>query len=140
MLFLRVVLLPFWQGAPPAELRAWFAANAERIRALMLPLGVASAAAHVGATVAQVRAGEDARASSVAAAGAVGVVAVTVAVNEPANRKFASERLGDDETATLLARWARWHDVRVALGLIAASAAVRAAGAGERRRTHLRDG
>lgn len=86
------------------------------------------------------RAGEDARASSVAAAGAVGVVAVTVAVNEPANRKFASERLGDDETATLLARWARWHDVRVALGLIAASAAVWAAGAGERRRTHLRDG
>lgn len=48
MLFLRVVLLPFWQGAPPAELRAWFAANAERIRALMLPLGVASAAANVG--------------------------------------------------------------------------------------------
>ncbi len=72
--------------------------------------------------------GKDARASSVAAAGGIGVVAITVAVNEPANRQFVSDEVGDEETATLLARWARWHDVRVALGLIAGAAAVRALG------------
>jgi hypothetical protein len=83
----------------------------------MLPLGAASAAASVGATAERVLNREDARASSVAAAGAVGVVGITVTVNEPANRKFASEDLSDDETATLLARWQRWHDVRIVLGL-----------------------
>ena len=125
---MRVVLLPFWRGAPPAEFRAWFAEHSERIRALMLPLGGAAAATAVGATATRALNGEDARASSVAAVGAVGVVAVTVTVNEPANREFTSEHLGDEETATLLARWARWHDVRVALGLIAAAAAVLALG------------
>ena len=128
MLFLRVVLLPFWRGIPPARFRAWFAEHSERIRALMLPLGAASAAASAAATVPRVVNEQDARVSSVAAAGSAGVVAVTVAVNEPANRKLASEELGDEETAMLLARWARWHDVRVALGLIAALAAVRALG------------
>jgi Domain of unknown function (DUF1772) len=126
MLFLRIVLLPFWRGALPAEFRSWFATHAGRIRALMLPLGAASAAASVGATAERIVNREDARASSVATAGAVCVVGITVTVNEPANRKFASEDLSDDETATLLARWQRWHDVRVVLGLIAAAAAVRA--------------
>lgn len=128
MLFLRIVLVPFWQGLPPAEFRAWFAKHADRIRALMLPLGAAAAATSAGATAARVVTGEAARASSVAAVGAVSVVAITVAVNEPANHKFASEELGDEETASLLKRWARWHDVRVAVGLIAATAAVRALG------------
>jgi predicted permease len=128
MLFLRIVLLPFWRGVPPAEFRVWFAKHSGRIRAVMLPLGAASAATSVGATAARLVDRGDARASSVAAAGAVGVVAVTVAVNEPANRNFANEHFPDDETATLLARWARWHDVRVALGLLAAAAAVRALG------------
>ena len=126
MLFLRVVLLPFWQRLPPAEFRAWFTEHSGRIRAVMLPLGVVSAAASAVTTGARLVGGEDARASSVAAAGAVGVVAITVAANEPANREFVSEEIEDEETATLLARWARWHEVRVALGLIAGAAAVRA--------------
>jgi Domain of unknown function (DUF1772) len=126
MLFLRVVLLPYWRDIPPSEFRAWFVRHSGRIRGLMLPLGVASAAASVVATAARLVDRGDARASSVAAAGAVGVVGVTVAVNEPANRKFASDQLPDEETTALLARWARWHDVRVGLGLVACAAAVRA--------------
>ena len=126
MLFLRVVLLPFWQQLPPAEFRAWFARNAPRIRALMVPLGVGAAAASVGAAAAQAARKEDARPSSAAAAGAVAVVAVTVTVNEPANERFVSGDLEDDATVSLLARWARWHDVRVALGLVSAVAAVHA--------------
>jgi hypothetical protein len=128
MLFLRIVLLPFWRELPPADFRAWFAEHSDRIRALMVPLGVGSAAASIGATAVRGANGEDPRASSVAAAAAVGVVAVTVTVNEPANRKFVSEELGDEETATLLSRWTRWHDVRVVLGVIATAAAVRALG------------
>jgi hypothetical protein len=64
-----------------------------------------------------------------AAATAVGVVAITVSVNEPANARFVENGITDDETVALLSRWARWHDVRVALGLIGALAAARAASA-----------
>ena len=124
MLFLRVVLLPFWQRLPPAEFRAWFEEHAPRIRALMVPLGVGAAATSVGAAAAQAARQEDARPSSAAAAGAVAVVAVTVTVNEPANEKFVSGELDDEATVSLLARWARWHDVRVALGVVSAVAAV----------------
>jgi Domain of unknown function (DUF1772) len=123
MLFLRVVLLPFWRGLAPAEFRAWFAGHSGRIRALMVPLGVGAAGASLGATAARMANGEDARANAVAAAGSVAVVAVTVTVNEPANREFVREDFGDGETTTLLARWSRWHDVRVAFGLVAAVAA-----------------
>ena len=126
MVFIRAVLVPFWRGAPAAEFSAWFARHSPAIRALMVPLGLGSVAASVGATATRAASGEDVRASAVAAASAAGVVAITVTVNEPANEKFASGQLGDDETAALLARWARWHDVRVALGLVAAVAAARA--------------
>ena len=127
MLFLRVVLLPFWRGVPPAEFRAWFASHSGSIRALMVPLGVGAAGASVGTTAALAADGEDPRASAVAAIGSVAVVAVTVTVNEPANREFVRDDVGDEETATLLAHWARWHEVRVTLGLVAAAAAALAA-------------
>ena len=51
------------------------------------------------------------------------VMMVTLAVNEPANRRFVDGTLDDDGTTALLARWRRWHDVRVALGLVGATAA-----------------
>ena len=128
MLFLRVVLLPFWRGLPPAEFRVWFARHSGRIRALMVPLGTGAAGCSLGATAARAVSGADPRASAVAATSSVAVVVVTVAVNEPANREFVREDVGDEETATLLARWARWHDVRVMLGLVAAAAAALAGG------------
>jgi hypothetical protein len=123
MLFLRVVLLPFWRGLAPAEFRAWFARHSGRIRALMVPLGVGAAGTSIAATAARAANREDARPNVVAAASSVAVVAVTVTVNEPANREFVRQDFGDQETKTLLARWSRWHDVRVALGLVAAAAA-----------------
>jgi hypothetical protein len=43
-----------------------------------------------------------------------------MAVNEPLNARFE----GPDPVAPVdLERWVRWHDVRVALGLVAAWAA-----------------
>ena len=96
----------------------------------MVPLGVGAAGASLAPTAARAAEGEDARANAVAAASSVAVVAVTVTVNEPANREFVREDFGDEETTTFLARWSRWHDVRVALGLTAAVAA--ALGAGRR--------
>ena len=126
MLFIRIVLVPFWLGAPPSEFRAWFAAHSDRIRGLMVPLGTAAGATAVTTAVAEAATVGDARRSSaVAAVSAVGVGVITATVNEPANHEFVRQDLDDAETVRLLNRWARWHDVRVVLGLVGTLAAVR---------------
>lgn len=125
MVLIEVLLVPFWRGAPPAEFRDWFTAHSGRIRALMLPLGAGAGVVAIASAVANVAEGREAAAASVAAAGATaGVVAITITVNEPANRQFTGGTLTDNETAALLDRWARWHDLRVVLGLAATVAAV----------------
>ena len=54
-------------------------------------------------------------------------VLAELAVNEPANQRFAAPgALGDAETRALLARWVAWHWVRVALGVGGFLAALRA--------------
>jgi hypothetical protein len=131
MLLIEVVLVPFWRGMPPAQFRAWFASHSGRIRRLMVPLGAAAGAASAGSAAAHRFEGSDGAAPALAAAGAtLAVVAVTVAVNEPANHRFTDGDLTDAETEALLRRWARWHHLRVALGLSATAAAALALAAG----------
>ncbi len=123
MVLIELVLVPFWRALPPAGFRAWFAAHSGRIRALLVPLGAATGIACTASAV-QVGGGRRGRPASVAAAGAeAGVIAVTVTVNEPANHRFTSGTLTDAETTELLRRWARWHHLRVVLGLVATVAA-----------------
>jgi Domain of unknown function (DUF1772) len=129
MVLIEVVLLPFWRSVPPEEFRRWFTANAPRIRALMVPLGAAAGAAGVATAVTEASASRrPGPASLTAAVATIGVVAVTVAVNEPANARFTGGSLTDAETRDLLASWARWHHVRVGLGVVAAVAAAAALG------------
>jgi hypothetical protein len=125
MVLIEVVLVPFWRGAPAADFREWFAAHSGRIRALMVPLGAGAGVVAAASALAHVSEESEGAPASVAAAGATaGVVGITVAVNEPANRRFTTGGLTDDETAELLGRWARWHHARVVLGLAATVAAV----------------
>jgi uncharacterized membrane protein len=127
MVLIEVVLVPFRRALPPAEFRAWFAAHSGRIRALLVPLGAATGITCTASAAVQVVGGRCGRPASVAAAGAAaGVIAVTVTVNEPANHRFAAGTLTDAETTQLLHRWARWHHLRVALGLTATVSAARA--------------
>jgi hypothetical protein len=57
MVLIRVVLVPFWRGASPADFRDWFAAHSGRIRSLMVPLGVGAAVAGTASAIAQVAEG-----------------------------------------------------------------------------------
>src|SRR5437899_1868563 len=116
MLLVALAVAPFWQSLPPAEFRAWFAANAFRIGRLMIPLGAGAALAALAAALAA-RGLPTQRSHLRAAACALGVAAITLAVNEPANQRFAAPgALGDAETRTLLARWVAWHWGRAPLG------------------------
>jgi hypothetical protein len=124
MVLIEVVLVPFWRAAAPAQFREWFTAHSGRIRALMVPLGVGAGLASAASAVAQVTERDRSGPAAVVAAGAtVGVLAITVTVNEPANHRFVAGELTGPETTELLNRWARWHHVRVVLGLVAAGAA-----------------
>ncbi len=127
MLLIEVVLVPFWRGTPPAEFRDWFAAHSSRIRDLMIPLGIGAGSIGTASAIAHLAEGRRSAPVSVAAALAtVGVVGITVTVNEPANHRFTGGTLTDAETADLLRRWARWHHGRVVLGVAAAIAAAAA--------------
>lgn len=119
MILIDVVLLPFRRGVPPEQFRSWFAAHSDRIRTLMVPLGAGAAAVNVASAVVRTVQGSRAGSASVAAIAVTGVVAVTVTVNEPMNHRFTAEPLTDAETTSLLERWARWHRLRVALGVLA---------------------
>ena len=119
MILIDVVLLPFWRGVPPEQFRTWFVAHSDRIRTVMIPLGAGAAAVNTASAVVQTARGPRAGAASVGAAAAAGVVAITITVNEPLNHRFTAEHLTGPETASLLERWARWHRLRVALGVVA---------------------
>lgn len=128
MVFIALAVAPFWQSLPPAEFRAWFAANAPRIARVMFPLGGVAAAASIAAWFVERRASGTRTASlALAAACSAGLLLITLLVNEPANQRFAAPNgLSDPETTALLARWVRWHGARVALGLVAFGATLRA--------------
>jgi hypothetical protein len=114
MLLIRVVLVPFWRSSTPDVFKVWFSNHAPRIRATMVPLGVAAATTTTANALLT-----PSRRSATSAAAALGVGFVTVAVNERLNKRF--EGPGPLEPDDLKC-WARWHDARVTLGLIAAIA------------------
>jgi len=134
--FIEVVLLPFWRGSSPAEFRQWFTAHSDRIRNLMIPLGAGAAATSTAYALTQVADRRPKAAATMAAATTLAVIAITVTVNEPANHQFTAGTLTDAETSTLLDKWARWHHLRVALGIVATTAA---AVASHQRRVHLNE-
>jgi len=123
MVFIEVVLLPFWRGAPPAEFRRWFTAHSDRIRSIMIPLGAGAGAVSTAYAATRLADRRPDGPASTAAVTNLGIIAITVIVNEPANHRFTGAALTDAETRRLLNRWARWHHIRVALGIVASAAA-----------------
>ena len=114
MLLIRVVLVPSWRRTATSDFKPWFVSNAPRLRAVMVPLGAAS----VITTALNALVTRRAR-PLLSAAAAAGVVAITTTVNEPLNARFEGP---EPVNPTDLERWARWHDVRVALGFASALA------------------
>jgi hypothetical protein len=112
MILIRLVLVPFWRRGATSGFKPWFIENSPRLRNVMVPLGTVAAATTTANALITHR-----RRAVLAAAAAVGVGLVTMTVNEPLNARFAGPHPIDPAD---LDRWIRWHDIRVALGLIAA--------------------
>jgi uncharacterized membrane protein len=102
----------------------------------MIPLGIGSGAVSTAYALTQVADRRPNGAATTAAATTLGVIAITVTVNEPANHQFTAGALTDAETRSLLDRWARWHHLRVALGIVATTTA---AFASHQRRAHVNE-
>ena len=108
---IRVVLVPRWWRGDPAEFKAWFVDAAPKLKAAMVQIGATAATAATANALLTRRARP-----VLGAAGAVGLAAVTMAVNEPMNARFQGP---DPVQRADLDRWVRWHNVRVVLGFVA---------------------
>ena len=120
MLVIGVAFVGYWQSLAPSTFLDWFAANAERIGGLMLPLGVGATLATLGAAAVSWSSGSRAgRWSTVSALLAVSILVVYFVVHAPRNAAFTSGAMPPERVAGELAVWARWHWVRVLLGVAA---------------------
>jgi hypothetical protein len=123
MLLIGVAFVGYWRSLDAPAFLDWFAAHADRIGALMIPLGAAATLATLAAAGATWSAGGRARTWSLAAAAlAVAVVVVYFAAHAPRNAAFAARETPPPHVATELTAWARWHWIRVILGVAAFSA------------------
>ena len=120
MLVIGVSFVGYWQSLEPSTFLDWFAANADRIGGLMLPLGAAATLAALGSAAVTWPSGGRAGRWSAASAGlAVSILVVYFVVHAPRNAAFTSGAMPPERVAGELAVWARWHWVRVLLGVAA---------------------
>jgi hypothetical protein len=130
MLVIGVSFVGYWQSLEPSAFLNWFAANADRIGGFMLPLGAAATLAALGSAAVTWSSGDRARWWSTASAVlTVSILVVYFVVHAPRNAAFSQrvlhERRGgsagmlSERVAGELETWARWHWVRVLLGVAA---------------------
>jgi len=120
MLVIGVSLVGYWQSLEPRTFLDWFAANADRIGGLMLPLGAAATLAALGSAAFTWPSGGRARRWAAASAVlAVSILVVYFVVHAPRNAAFTSGAMPPERVPGELAVWARWHWVRVLLGVAA---------------------
>ena len=118
MLVIGFAFVGYWQSLDPDAFLNWFSANAQRIGGVMIPLGAAATLAAVASAAFTWPAGRAARTWSLASAAlAVLVVIVYFEAHAPRNATFAAHAVPPQHVAGELAAWARWHWVRVLLGL-----------------------
>lgn len=120
MLVIGFAFVGYWQSLDPDAFLDWFAAHAHRIGGVMIPLGVAATLTAVASAAVTWPAGRAARIWSLAAAAlAVLVLIVYFEAHAPRNAAFVAHAMPRESVAGELAAWARWHWVRVLLGLAA---------------------
>ncbi|AUX32045.1 MULTISPECIES: DUF1772 domain-containing protein [Sorangium] len=112
------LLVPYWRSLPPAEFFALHGAFGPRLYRFFAPLTTAASLFAVAAAAVSLLASSPSRWASLLSAGlAASLVAVYFLYFRRANAGFAAASPGPSGLAAELSRWARWHWVRVGLGL-----------------------
>ena len=119
------VLVPYWRSLRPTEFLAWYAANGHRLQGFFGPLTTVTALIALTAAVVSLWEGHPGRwLAMFAAVISVVVVSTFFLYFRKANASFPKARLGVDEVAAELSRWAKWHWWRTGLSFVALAAAM----------------
>ena len=126
MLVIGISFVSFWKSLSSSDFQVWFASYSHLIGRLMIPLGVGSVAATV-ATLVACWSGPATRRRwlLIAALSAIGVIVTYPIFFAGTNEAFVRGGLSDSAVRSLLDRWATWHWVRTALGIVGVVAALR---------------
>jgi hypothetical protein len=125
------VLVPLWRAMSPTAFLAWYSEHAGLLLAFFGPLEVVSTIAVLLAAGLGLFSGAAGAAAMTLAAGLSLAVLVTFPVYfRRANESFADGSLGEAAVPDELARWARWHQARVALATLAFAVAAMGFGMG----------
>ena len=118
MLVIGFAFVGYWQSLDPDAFLNWFTGHAHRIGGVMIPLGAAAMLAAFASAAVAWPAGRAVRSWSLASAVlAALVVIVYFGAHAPRNAAFVAHSVPRERLAGELATWARWHWVRVLLGL-----------------------
>jgi hypothetical protein len=127
MLIIGFAFVGYWQSLDPESFLSWFTAHAHRIGSVMIPLGATATLAALASAAATWRVGRAARRWSLASAVLAALVLIVYfEAHAPRNAAFEAHSLPRERVAGELAIWARWHWVRVLLGIGAFWAQLRA--------------
>lgn len=119
------LLVPYWRSLRSDDFFALHKEFGPRLYRFYAPLTIAATVLALVAAITSVATAHPGRWSAVTASLlTLSMIAIYSFYFQPANAKFAAASISANELPAELARWAFWHWVRVAIGIIAFAASL----------------
>lgn len=119
------LFIPYWRTLKAETFFSLHKEYGPRLYRFFAPLTITATMAAIAAAVVCAIANHPGRGLTVAAGIlSASMVAIYFLYFEQANAKFAAASLSENELPNELARWAKWHWLRVVIGIIAFAASI----------------